>query len=120
VGYKGWDAPPVGGDAWSAHLNRKHNLPARWRAHELAEGEWLEGVVVRKPTPGAFNGTRLFLDTDGGVLAIPATASRGHTVLERELAAVKVGDRIRITYRGYRVTRDGERTYRDYRVEVGR
>jgi hypothetical protein len=75
-------------------------------------------MVQRLPTPRARLGTRLFIGTPGGVLAIPATAKRGHTVLERELKTVKVGDHIAVTFHGFRVTRDGERTYRDYELEV--
>lgn len=92
------------------------------RRYELVDGEVLRGTVVRLPQRGGFDGTRLFLRTDSGEVGIPATASRGHTVLERLLMDhhVGVGDFIAVTYTGKRLTADGERTYRDYRLEVDR
>jgi len=103
------------------HFRRPDGAPggdARW--HELVEGETVEGTVVRLPMWGADAGTRLFLDTDDEVISIPATAGKGHTVLERLLSdeRVRVGDGVTITYVGKRRTADGERTYRDYQLEV--
>ena len=92
----------------------------RWRkADDLRTGETLTGAVVRLPRHGAFNGTSVFLRRrDGEVLALPAAASKGHTVLERLLGDVRVGDEVAITYKGRRTTRDGERQYRDYDLQV--
>lgn len=88
-----------------------------WSAHDLAEGESITGVVLRKPTPTAFNGSRLFLGTSDEVIGIHATAKSGHTVLERELQDIEHGDRVTITYHGKRLTGDGEREYRFYKLE---
>jgi hypothetical protein len=95
-------------------------LPAGWSVRELEDGETIVGIVVFVPRSGAFQGNRLFLKTDGGTVGFDATSRRGHTVLERELErqTVKPGDRVRITRHGFRVTQDGEHTYRDYSVEV--
>jgi hypothetical protein len=95
--------------------------PDTWAAYELSEGERVTGCVERMPTAGAFNGTRLFLRlTDGRVIAIPATASKGHTVLARRLQelCVSADDRITITYFGKRQTVNGDREYRCYEVEA--
>jgi hypothetical protein len=85
-----------------------------WRAHELEVGETVRGEVLRLPTPAGYHGTRLFLDTEDGTLALPATASRGHTLLERALAAkrIAVGDYVEISFVGWAETHDGERRYR--------
>lgn len=90
-----------------------------WRARdEMDEGQTLTGAVLRLPTPNAFNGNRLFLNTEDGVVGLRATARSGHTVLERELESlrVRVGDRISILYLGKRPTFDGKREYRLYEV----
>ena len=90
-----------------------------WRRVELRDGEALVGTVVRMPRDGAFSGGSVFLERDDGeVVAIPATAKKGHTVLERLLREVSVGDEVDITYRGRRPTEDGEREYRSYSLRV--
>jgi hypothetical protein len=92
---------------------------ARWL--DLAEGQNIEGVVVQLPAHGTPYGTRMFLRTDAGeVVSIAATAKRGWSVLERALRSeqVRVGDRVAVEFRGWRVTADQERRYRDVRVIV--
>jgi hypothetical protein len=81
----------------------------------------ISGVVMRLPEPGSPAGNSVLLRTPGGdIRHVPATAKRGHAVLERELAGrrVQVGDRIRISYRGRRETASGLREYRSYFLEV--
>jgi len=90
----------------------------KWVRYELDEGEVIQGFVFRKPQPRARWGTFLFLGTKNGVLAIAATAGRGHTVLERELAKVRPGDYVTIEFAGWRETLDGERSYRDYHLNA--
>ena len=102
---------------WWAAIDSFDPRHEPWRSHELLEGERIEGQVVRLPAPGVFNGNKLFLrQPSGEVIAIPATADRGHTVLERSLhdLAISPGDWISIRYAGKRSTADGERTYRFY------
>jgi hypothetical protein len=86
---------------------------------ELAEGERMTGVVPKLPSPGMVDGNRLALRTADGVVSIPATARRGWSVLERELAGVQVGDLITVRFVAWRATIDGVR-YRLARVEVHR
>jgi len=92
----------------------------RARRYELIPGEIISGRVVRLPAAGVYHGNRLFVETAGGYLAVPATAKAGWTLLERALAQqqVDVGDVISITYAGMRPTIDDERTYRDVRLEI--
>ena len=107
----------LGGATECAAIDRFDPRHEPWRSHELLEGERIEGQVVRLPAPGVFNGNKLFLrQPSGEVIAIPATADRGHTVLERRLhdLAISPGDWISIRYAGKRSTADGERTYRFY------
>lgn len=92
-----------------------HHL--QWRAHDLVVGESITGRVVRLPSPGALNGTRVFIATPDEVFGIHATAKHGATVLERELAHVEHGDIVTITLHGWRSTLDGERRYRYFTVE---
>ena len=90
-----------------------------WRRVELRDGETLVGTVARLPRDGAFNGGSVFLELDDGeIVAIHATAKKGHTVLERLLGDVRVGDRVAITYHGRRTTADGERSYRSYSLNI--
>lgn len=87
-----------------------------WRAHDLAEGESITGRVLRKPTARAFNRSRVFIGTPNEVIGMHATAKTGHTVLERELQDIDPGDRVTVTFLGWRTTTDGERSYRHYEV----
>jgi hypothetical protein len=93
-------------------------LHARWI--DLAEGDRIEGRVVRLPERGVPAGTRLFVRRGEEVVAFPAVARRGWTVLEKALAdqRVRVGDEVGITFRGWRQTADGERRYRYATLEV--
>ena len=76
--------------------------------------------MLRLSARGAHHGHRLFPEATGAVVGIPATADRGHTVLERRLLelAVAVGDQISSRYLGKRTTANGECSYRLYEVEV--
>jgi hypothetical protein len=89
---------------------------------ELAAGDEVAGRVVRLAQPGVAAGSRLFLKTAAGLVAVPATAKKGHCVLERLLAdhRVCVGDHVTVGYRGKRSTVDGLREYRDYWLVVHR
>jgi hypothetical protein len=91
------------------------------RLVNLAEGQVIEGVVIRLPGPGIHSGTRLFVRTDSGdVICLPATARAGWAVLERALIreGVAQGDRIAVRFRAWRETKDGERRYRDVDVMI--
>lgn len=101
---------------------RAAGYPPPARQHELIEGESVAGIVLRLPAWNAVSGTRLFLTTGRETVSIPATASKGHTVLAKLLSEehVAVGDHVTIGYLGKRRTADGEREYRDYRLEVRR
>jgi hypothetical protein len=90
---------------------------ARPIRRELREGERLTGVVLALPTPGAFDGNRLVLKLSNGCVSVPATARRGWTVLERELAKARVGDTIIVHFVGWRERGDGGR-YRLVRVKI--
>jgi hypothetical protein len=90
-----------------------------WRNAELREGERIVGAVVRLPRGGTFNGGSVFLELDGGeVVALPASAKKGHTVLERRLSIARAGDAVEITFEGWRATADGERRYRSYGLRI--
>jgi hypothetical protein len=99
---------------------RGAGYPSPARQHELVEGESAAGTVLRLPAWNAVNGTWLFLRTTQETVCIPASAKRGHTVLARLLEDehVAVGDHVTVAYLGKRRTADGEREYRDYRLEV--
>jgi hypothetical protein len=92
------------------------------RFYELIEGDVVSGTVIRLPMACAHAGTRLFLRTDTEVIAIPATAGKGHTVLQKllEERQVAVGDHLAINHRGKRSTLDGLRQYCHYEIEVTR
>lgn len=100
---------------------RRESATRYARRYELIEGEVVAGRVERLPGAGVPYGNRLFLERSAGdILALAATAKTGHAVLERELTRqeVRVNDRVAILYTGKVRTVDGERTYRDYQLEV--
>ena len=88
-----------------------------WRPYELAEGETVAGVVLRLPVAGTFNGSRLFLRTDHGTLAIRATAKSGHTALANllERLHIRPGDEVAVAFTGWGTTAAGY-DFRSYEV----
>jgi hypothetical protein len=88
--------------------------PRCWRPFELKPGDEITGGVLRMPVRGAFNGSKIFLDTGAEIVALAATEKVGHKVLERELGRkqVRVGQRVTIRHGGFRKTNDGQRRYR--------
>ena len=115
------NAAPVqsgSGDGASPWIDEGDLRLIEWRAHQLEEGESISGMGLRLPTPESFNGRRVFIATPEEVVGVLATAKAGHTVLERELEHVRPGDRVTIKNHGWRATADGERSYRDYTVEI--
>lgn len=90
------------------------------RLVDLGESQVIEGIVLRLPGRGIHSGTRLFLDVDGEPVCMPATARAGWSVLERALLTERVvpGDRVAIRFREWRLTKDGERRYRDIDLMV--
>jgi DNA/RNA endonuclease YhcR with UshA esterase domain len=88
-----------------------------WRPYELAEGETVAGVVLRLPAAGTFNGSRLFVRTEHGTLAVRATAKSGHTALGNllERPHVRPGDRVAVTFTGWGTTA-AVYSYRNYEV----
>jgi len=105
-------------------VNTRLSIPSyvlNARLVNLAEGEVVEGLVVRLPGRGIHSGTRLFLQTEAGeTICLPATARVGWAVLERALLRERValGDRIAVRFREWRQTADGERRYRDVDLMV--
>lgn len=86
-----------------------------WTAIELIEHDRLTGAVVRLPRPGTYHGNRLFLRlANDAVVGIPATAAKGHAVLEHSLReqCIGVGEYVAVQFTGWRKTKDGKRTYR--------
>ena len=90
----------------------------------------MRGRVVRPPRRGMTLGNYLLLQTDertllgNTVIAIAATARKGHTVLERDLADLDVapGDLIEVRHGGWHesISRDGAppKRYRFEKVRV--
>ena len=109
-------------DALAAHTRQSPWLDERdvhitpWREHELDVNETLVARLLRKPTPDTFCGDLVFVGTPDEVIALKATAKTGHTLLERELKKVEIGDMIEITLRGMKTIRNGDRQYRHCEV----
>lgn len=74
---------------------------------ERVEGKRLTGVVLRLPSRGEIDGNRLALGTADGVVSIPATARRGWSVLERDLASVQIGGLTTVFFVAWRRQAEG-------------
>jgi hypothetical protein len=107
------ESAPPGVKPAPAYVDAVHWTPA--------EGDSIEGLVLRLPQPGLHNGRRLILQSNGEERLVDASARHGHAVLADKLErlGVRVGDHVRITYVGWRVTRDGARRYRLYTLARG-
>lgn len=76
--------------------------PAVWKPS--APGDAVEGtLIIKEESKGAYKGMRYTLDTtEQGIITLFGT-----TVLDERMRAVKVGDKIRIEYKGSKEGKKG-------------
>lgn len=86
--------------------------PSTWTYEK--DGDFIEGVVVNKQKEVGVNKSWLYsLETLEGVKNV-----WGATVLDERMALVKVGDKIKITYKGLSEAKKGKNPAKLFKVEV--
>ena len=86
--------------------------PNVWKPQK--DGDSIEGVIVRKDTDVGTNKSNTYhLEKDGDQIMV-----WGSTVLDDRLAYVKVGEYVRITFKGTQPNKRGQET-KIFKVEKG-
>lgn len=80
------------------------------------EGDFIEGVLVRVQEDIGINKSMLYsIETPEGVKSV-----WGATILDERMALVKVGDKVKITYKGKAEAKKGKNPAKLFKVEVDR
>jgi len=86
--------------------------PTNWLYDK--DGDFIEGVVVNKQTEVGENKSNLYsIETPTGVLSV-----WGSKVLDERMALVKIGTRLRITYKGKAEAKKGKNPAKLFKVEA--
>ena len=80
------------------------------------EGDFIEGILVNTQKDIGVNKSMLYhLETPEGVKNV-----WGSTILDSNMALVKVGEKVRITYKGLGEAKAGKNAPKIFKVEVDR
>lgn len=86
--------------------------PQDWKYEK--DGDFIEGVLVRVQEDIGINKSKLYsLETPEGVKSV-----WGATILDSRMALVKVGEKIKITYKGHAEAKSGKNPAKIFKVEV--
>ena len=88
--------------------------PTDWTYNK--DGDFIEGVLVQKQEKVGVNESMLYsIETPNGVKSV-----WGATILDSRMALAKVGDKIKITYKGTAEAKKGKNPAKIFKVEVDR
>jgi len=88
--------------------------PTVWKYEN--DGDFIEGVVLNKEAEVGENKSWIYsIETPEGVRSV-----WGSAVLDTRMAFVKVGDKIKITYKGLGEAKAGRNSPKLFKVEVDR
>lgn len=80
------------------------------------DGDFIEGILVRVQDKVGPNDSMLYsLETSEGVKSV-----WGATLLDSRMALVKIGDKIKITYKGKAEATSGKKPAKIFKVEVNK
>jgi len=86
--------------------------PTTWKYDK--EGDFIEGFLVRSQEDIGVNKSKLYaIDTGEGIKSV-----WGATILDERMALVKIGDKVRITYKGLAEAQKGKNPAKIFKVEV--
>lgn len=86
--------------------------PTDWKYDK--EDDFIEGVLLRKEEDVGVNNSMLYsIETPEGVKSV-----WGATILDSRMAFAKVGDKIKITYKGLAEAKGGKKPAKIFKVEV--
>lgn len=88
--------------------------PSMWTYHN--EGDFVEGVLVDVQDDVGQNKSKMYtIETKDGILNI-----WGSTILDARMPLVKLGEKVKITYKGLGVSKAGKNPPKIFKVEVDR
>jgi len=86
--------------------------PSTWKYEN--EGDFIEGILVRSEPDVGINESMLYsIETPEGVMNV-----WGAAILDQKMALVKVGNKIKITYKGKAEAKPGKNPAKIFKVEV--
>ena len=86
--------------------------PSTWTYAK--DGDFIEGILIRVQEGVGINKSMLYsIEMPEGVKNV-----WGATILDERMALVKVGDKIKITYKGTAVAKKGKNPAKIFKVEV--
>jgi len=86
--------------------------PSNWMYEK--DGDFIEGVLIQVQEKIGPNDAKLYsLETPEGVINV-----WGATILDQRIALVKIGDKIKITYKGLGEAKPGKNAVKIFKVEV--
>lgn len=88
--------------------------PKNWTYEK--EGDQIEGVLVRVQENVGVNQSMLYIiETPEGVKSV-----WGSVILDERMAFARVGDKVRITYKGFGEEKKGKHAPKIFKVEIDR
>lgn len=89
--------------------------PTTWTYSQ--EGDFIEGILIRSQDDVGTNKSKLYsIETPEGVKSV-----WGATILDERMSLVKVGDKIRITFKGFaKDNKKGKNPAKLFKVEIDR
>lgn len=88
--------------------------PQDWKYEK--DGDFIEGILVRAQHDIGVNKSMLYsIETSDGVKNV-----WGAAILDSRMALVKVGDKIKVTYKGLAEAKGGKNPAKIFKVEVDR
>lgn len=86
--------------------------PTEWKFEK--DGDFIEGILVRTQDNVGVNKSMLYnIETLEGVKSV-----WGAAILDSRMALVKIGDKIKITYKGLGEAKGGKNAPKIFKVEV--
>lgn len=86
--------------------------PTDWKYDK--DGDFIEGVLVRAQSDVGINKSMLYsVETPKGVKSV-----WGSAILDSRMALIKVGSKVRITYKGLGEAKFGKQAPKIFKVEV--
>lgn len=86
--------------------------PTEWKPKN--DGDFIEGVLVRVQPDVGVNDSMLYsIETPEGVVSV-----WGSAILDSRMGLVKVGEKVKITYKGLGEAKSGKNPPKIFKVEV--
>lgn len=88
--------------------------PSEWKFEN--DGDFIEGILVQKHENVGVNKSMLYnLENSEGIKSV-----WGSAILDSRMSLVKIGDKVKITYKGLGEAKGGKNAPKIFKVEIDR